>query len=229
MFNHNQTANCTHVSLLSLNEKGIRNLFELHNPNPEASFITPPPQDAIQFPGGDTFEYGDEYELDVSDIYNDASYNDISQPETNSTDVPMTEEAENQFVPTVKPGRTPPPPKLQSGTQNDSNLLMNGLNIPIYLIILICVGFGLLLWIAAWIGWSCRKCCQAQKDKDERYIRNEIFGEKLRQQTDPLPVPDSGLIYKQQPGAALARIGDVASSQDCVFYFVGSFMHFIIA
>merc|ERR1711879_241583 len=104
-------------------------------------------------------------------------------------------EAENQFVPTVKPGRAPPSsPKLQPGTQNDSNLLMNGLSIPIYLIVLICVGFGLLLWIAAWIGWSCRKCCQAQKDKDERYIRNEI-NEMIRNanqeiQLDPEDVED---------------------------------------
>ena len=194
--------------------KGIRNLFELHNPNPEASFITPPPQDAIQFPGGDTFEYGDEYEIDVSEIYDDTP---VTEGTVDATENPMSED-ENLYVPTVKPGPKSKTLEPQPTNNESANLLLSGLNVPIYFIILICVGFGLFLWIAAWIGWSCRKCCQAQKDKDEKYIRNEIFGEKHRQQTDPLPIPDSGVIYKQQAGAALARIGDVASSQETLYY-----------
>ena len=154
----------------------------------------------------------------MSDIYDDTPVTEVT---VDATEKPM-QEAENLFVPTVRPGPKSKTFDPQPTNDDDTNLLLNGLNIPIYFIILICVGFGLLLWIAAWIGWSCRKCCQAQKDKDERYIRNEIFGEKHRQQTDPLPIPDSGVIYKQQPGAALARIGDVASSQETIIYQVNT-------
>ena len=161
--------------------------------------------------GEESFEYGNEYELDVSDIYNDSPIGTTLAPES-STEKPFDSQSkpiDNQFVPTVKPGRKLLPEKELN---ENSNLLLNGLNIPIYLIVLICVGFGLLLWISAWIGWSCRKCCQAQKDRDEKYIRNEIFGEKHhRHQTDPLPIPDSG--YKVQPGAALVKVAEVASSQ----------------
>jgi len=209
-FKCRQTCGICQGAPVPIQLKGIRNLFELHNPNPEASFITPPPQDAIQFPGGDTFEYGAEYEIDVSEIYDDTP---VTEGTVDATEKPMSKD-ENLYVPTVKPGPKSKTFEPQPTNNESANLLLSGFNVPIYFIILICVGFGLFLWIAAWIGWSCRKCCQAQKDKDEKYIRNEIFGEKHRQQTDPLPIPDSGVIYKQQAGAALARIGDVASSQE---------------
>ena len=95
--------------------------------------------------------------MDVSDIYNDSPIGTTLAPES-STEKPLESQPQsfdNHFVPTVKPGRKV---ALEKEMNENNNLLLNGLNIPIYLIILICVGFGLLLWISAWIGWSCRKC-----------------------------------------------------------------------
>ena len=151
-------------------EKGIRNLFELHNPNPEAKYVTPPPRDlddpGIQFPGGDEFNpYGEEYELDLGDIYDTVPDDKNEDSEDTlggqNSEEKNTTEKENSFVATVKPGLA----YDHENEGDESDFFTSGLNIPIYLIILVCIGLGLLLWIAAWIGWSCRKCCQARVSK----------------------------------------------------------------
>jgi hypothetical protein len=173
--------------------KGIRDLGNLETPSPDAHFFKPPRGDTeeILFPGDDQFEYGNSYYIkeydDGTDIKLDTIQQDLNYNTEAGSEVEIEGDSQDDtFTSSVKPSKN-----IDKNIVQDQ-FLDKGINLPQYLLILVCIGVGLLLWIFAWIGWSCRKCCHAKKERDTLKIKQGILGTRdisHRLQSDPLPIP----------------------------------------
>jgi len=151
--------------------KGIRDLGNLETPAPDAQFFKPPRGDTadIHFPGDDHFEYGNSYLINEYDDETDVKLDQI--PDIH-TDIDIGNDLAYEEAPSlIKPN-----PKNVDKNAVGDQFFHKGISLPQYLLIIVCIGVGLLLWIFAWIGWSCRKCCHARKERDQIKIKEGILG-----------------------------------------------------
>lgn len=163
---------------VSIQLKGIRNLINLQTPAPYDEFFIPPRGDEslgsrVELTkNGDTPDDGppvayfdfDSYELDV-----------------NGTEFDTSDNSADDIIESVRPNYDRP---IAEG-----DFFAKRIDLPQYLIIIICIAIGIMLWLFSWVGWTCRKCCHAQKMRDEFQIKENILNATKRMQSDPLPIP----------------------------------------